>query len=133
MKARVAEELFLAAPNRIGLLADIAERLAASGVDIKAIGAYEKGGRGEFMMITSDNDLAAREAEALGADVERNKVVVVEMDDRPGALASAAHRLAAAEIDIDWVYATTGGVGTATVVFKTAEPERTAQILGSGA
>lgn len=129
--ARVVEGLVLRAANRIGLLADVAEEMAGQGVDILAIGAYEKAGQGEFRLVTSDNEAVADIAVEFGASVEREDVVMVDLAERPGALAEVAGRLAVDGVDIEWLYATTGD-GTATIaVIKTGDPSRTADLLNA--
>ena len=57
-KVQVRNEVLFKAPTRVGLLADVTEALNGAGVNIIAIGAYDKGDNGEFLMITSNNKLA---------------------------------------------------------------------------
>jgi len=129
-RAYVTDEIVVTAPTRVGLLADISAALAEHGIGIAAIGAYDKEGRGELMMITSDNDAAARVLEQLGMAVRHNDVTVLDAEDAPGTLAQAARRLADGGVNVDWVYATTCGGSHASVVFKTIDPRRSAEILG---
>jgi hypothetical protein len=128
--ARVVEELFVKAPTKVGLLAELTEALAAAGVDIRAIGAYDKGAQGEFMLLTGDNTAAESVLAEMGAAVERNQVVVVSLEQRAGQLQDVSRRLADAGVNVDWVYATTGDGEHTNVVIRTADAERTAQILG---
>jgi len=127
--AYVTEEIVATAPTRVGLLADVSAALAEREVGIAAIGAYDKAGRGEFMMITTDNDTAVGVLEAMGMTVHRNDVTVLDAEDSPGSLSTAARMLAAAGMNVDWVYATTCGGTHASVVFKAVDPRRTAEIL----
>ncbi len=55
---QIRNEVMFKAPTRVGLLADVTDALNAAGVNILAIGAYDKGDMGEFLMITSNNKLA---------------------------------------------------------------------------
>ena len=129
--ARLATQLFAKMPNRVGLLADITEALRGADVNIAAIGAYEKDGRGEFMLITDDNTRATEALAALGADITVQEVVVVEMQNRVGALDDAARRIADAGIDIQWVYATAAEGPTATAVFLTADNTKVVELVNS--
>ena len=52
---QIRNEVMFKAPTRVGLLADVTSALDAAGVNIFAIGAYDKGDMGEFLMITSNN------------------------------------------------------------------------------
>jgi hypothetical protein len=129
MHAVIRNELFCSMPTRVGALADVTGALASAGVNIEAIGAYDKDGRGEFMMIVSDNAAGAEALRALGADVAEKSVVTLEVENRPGALAEAAAVIAEAGINVGWVYATTGE-GTTTIVLRTADNERVVEVLG---
>ena len=128
---RVVEELFVKAPTKVGLLAEVTEALAEEGVDIRAIGAYDKGDNGEFMLLTGDNAVAERVLTDLGATVEHNKVVVVSLEQRAGQLQWVARTLANAGVNVEWIYATTGDGEHTNVVVRTSDTERTAQVLGS--
>jgi hypothetical protein len=127
---RVVEELFVKAPTKIGLLADVTKKLADAGVDIRAIGAYDKASSGEFMLLTGDNDAAEAALADLGATVERNDVVIVQLEQRAGQLALIGEKLGAAKVNVDWIYATTGDGEHTNVVLKTSDAEKTAQVLG---
>lgn len=129
ISSRLGTHLFVRMPTRVGLLADVAEALRNAGVNIQAIGAYDKEGAGEFMLVTNDNPAAADALRALGAEVTEEAVVLVEMPDHPGSLEKAARHIATADINIEWVYATTAGGTSATAVFKVPEPERVVRLL----
>jgi hypothetical protein len=127
---RVAEELVVRVPTKVGLFAEVAKTLAEVGVDVRAIGAYDKEDMAEFMLLTGDNDAAVLALVNLGATIERNDVVVVELEQRAGQLLNIGEKLSEAEINIDWMYATTGDGEHTNVVIKTSDAEKTAQVLG---
>jgi hypothetical protein len=127
---RVMEELFVKAPTKVGLLAEVTEELAAAGVDIRGIGAYDKDDQGEFMLLTGDNGAAEEILVDMGASVERNDVVVVTMEQRAGELQKISRTLADAGINVNWVYATTGDGSHTNVVLRTDDAMRTAEVLG---
>ena len=126
----MVEELFVKGPTKIGLFAELAKTLAEAGVDIRAIGAYDKGDTGEFMLLTGDNDAAVLALVDLGVTIQRNDVVVVELEQRAGQLLAIGDKLQKAKINIDWIYATTGDGEHTNVVVKTSDAEKTAQVLG---
>ncbi len=129
-RVEVVQELFVSATSRIGLLAQVTDAVSVAGVDIHAIGAYDKDDRGEFMLITSDNEKAAVAlGQIVGMKIERNDVVVVDLPARPGALADAAKKLAHADINVDWVYGTASDGQHAMVIFKVADPFGAAEAL----
>jgi hypothetical protein len=81
------------------------------------------------MLITGDNSAAERALLDMGADVERNTVVVVSLEQRAGQLQKVSRTLADAGVNVDWVYATTGDGEHTNIVLRTADAERTAQVL----
>lgn len=112
-------EIVFKAPTRVGLLADVTEALDRAGVNILAIGAYDKGDRGEFLMITSNNKDAFAALEPLGGEFDLEPVVVAEVPNEPGKLARIARRLAEHNINVSQIHATTTGCPTAMIVLRT--------------
>ena len=76
----------------------------------------------------------ARAKEALTAAKLRcgeEPALMVTLEDRPGALARVAEKLAAAKINIKCAYATTGGMGgSTTVVLSVSNVDKAASVLG---
>jgi len=105
-KVEIRNEVLFKAPTRIGLLADVTGALHAAGVNILAIGAYDKGDMGEFLMITSNNKLAYEALTPLGGAMDMQSVVVAEVANEPGELAAIARRLAENGINVSQVFAT---------------------------
>ncbi len=124
-------QLTLALQSKPGVLAKISQALAGAGVNITAICAAETAGRGKIRMVVSD---PARAKEALKAAKLRcgeEQVLILTLEDRPGALARVADKLAAAKINIKCAYATTGGLGgSATVVLSVSNADKAASVLG---
>ncbi|MBI5231773.1 MAG: ACT domain-containing protein [Coriobacteriales bacterium] len=131
MGATLATELFAKLPARVGLLADVAGSLGSAGVNIVAIGAYEKEGQGEFYLMTSDNLRAGEILRGMGADVIEQSAVVVDVEDRPGALGEVTQTIAGAGINIDFVYATTSGIGREMIVFHTVDDSSVVSLLNA--
>jgi len=131
MGATLTTELFAALPSGVGVLADVAGSLGAAGINIVAIGAYDKAGHGEFYLLTDDNKRAAELLRGMGAEVTESTAVVVDVDDHPGSLGAVAAAIAVAGINIDWVYATTNGVGREMVLFKTSDNEAVVTLLNA--
>jgi hypothetical protein len=127
---QLRNELFFKAPTRVGLLADVAEALGAAGVDIIAIGAYDKGDNGEFLLLTSDNKKASDVLSSLDGQVDFGPVVVVEVENVPGKLAIIARRIANENINVSQIHATTTGGDTAMIVIRTDQDARVVELLG---
>ena len=124
-------QLTLTLESKAGVLAKISQALAGAGVNITAICAAETAGRGKIRMVVSD---PARAKEALKAAKLRpgeEQVLLLTLEDRPGALARVADKLAAAKINIKCAYATTGGMGgSTTVVLSVSNVDKAASVLG---
>ncbi len=130
MNAKVETELFFVTPTRIGLLAEVSEVLRDAGVDIRAIGAYDEGDHGEFMLIVSDTPTAKVALGRMGINAVEKSVVTVEVPDTPGALAEVARKIADGGVNVGWVYATTSGAPTATLVLRSQDNDRIVELLG---
>ncbi|MBU2603930.1 MAG: ACT domain-containing protein [Actinobacteria bacterium] len=128
-KAEIRNEILFKAPTRIGLLADVTGALLAAGVNITAIGAYDKGDTAEFLLLTSDNRLTGEALAPLGGEVGLVPVVVAELDNRPGELAAIARRLADAGINVEQIHATSTDAPTMTIVMLTSDEIRVIGIL----
>lgn len=124
-------QLTLTLESKPGVLAKISQALAGAGVNITAICAAETAGRGKIRMVVSD---PARAKEALKAAKLRcgeEQALTLTLEDRPGALARVAEKLAAAKINIKCAYATGGGMGgTTTVVLTVSNADKAAALLG---
>jgi hypothetical protein len=131
-EAQVVQELFVTAPNRVGLLAQVTEAISEAGVDIYAIAAYEKEGRGEFMIVTSDNERATGPlANIINMSVERKDVVMLDLPAEPGSLARASAKLAHQNIDIRWIYGTAGDATRVSLVLRVSDPVEAVKVLNS--
>ena len=105
-KVQVRNEVMFKAPTRVGLLADVTESLNAAGVNFVAIGAYDQGGNGEFLMVTSNNKLAYEALAKLDGEMDMRSVIVAEVPNEPGELAAISRVLADNDINVSQVFAT---------------------------
>ena len=101
-------DLVIEVENEPGALAGVARAISDAGVNISAatcVGPHE---RAELHILVphagaTEHSLALQQ---LGVTRKR-EVVVVEIDDRPGALADLARRAAEAGVNLDLVYVAT--------------------------
>ena len=122
-KVQVRNEVMFKAPTRVGLLADVTEALNNHGVNILAIGAYDKGDAGEFLMITSNNKLAYEALSEHGGEMDMRSVVVLEVDNQPGELAKISRKLADHNINVSQVFATSVDGADKVMIVLTADCE----------
>lgn len=129
-EAKVVQELCVTAPNRVGLLSQVTEAISGEGVDIYAIAAYERDGRGEFMIVTSDNERATVAlANIINMSVTRKDVVMLDLTSGPGSLAREAAKLAHENINIHWVYGTASDGSRVMLVLRVDDPVGAVRIL----
>jgi hypothetical protein len=109
-KAMMAKQISVTVVNKIGVLDVMAGYLADRGINIEAIAGYEiQGSDKSSIMLVVDNTLRASEAikERGFGSVDEQDVVLVELDNKPGALKTVTHILALKGINIKFIYATT--------------------------
>jgi hypothetical protein len=93
-------QLDIDVPDRPGELAKLAAILGETQLNIEAISAESVGGR-SYMSLIVNEPMQAREAlKKKGYTCATRTVLVVRLDDRPGALAGLARRLGDAGVDV---------------------------------
>ena len=105
----MAMDLVIEVDNRPGALARIAAAISDAGVNLAAATCVGVGDRAELHILVPHAE-AARHALAIThqAVVTREReVVVVKVEDSPGALADLARIVAEAGVDLDLVYVAT--------------------------
>ena len=116
--------------NRPGELAHLARGLAARGINIKHIAG---GGAGRLgcAYLTTDDEAATREVlHGLGFSYVEGQMIVVEVEDRPGALADVSETLGAAGVDIHGVLIVGRRAGMVEIALSVDEPDRAREVLG---
>jgi hypothetical protein len=124
-------QLTVTAQSKPGVLAKVARTLADAGVNITALCAAESAG-GKLRMVVSDPGRAKQALAAAKIRCGEEPALLLALEDRPGALASVASRLAAAKINIKCAYATTPapGGGACQVVVAVANVDKAEKALG---
>jgi hypothetical protein len=105
----MATELTVVLEDRPGMLARLGTVLGDAGVNIEAIMASTREGKGFVRFVPRDAGKATRALDAAGLAWERREVLVVSVLDQPGALGEVALVMADAGINIDAVYVTARG------------------------
>ena len=97
-------ELTVQIENKPGTLASLGEALAKAKVNILAFTA-EAGEGSNRVRLTTDKSAKAKEVLAgLNLQVSESEVVGIELKNKAGTLASAARKLASANININYSY-----------------------------
>ena len=128
----LGEELVITTKNKVGLLADISEMLAQRGINIESALGYESGNTAKLMLVTSANltilgELKKRKYKS----VKETEVVMVELENKPGALKVVTTELKNAGIDIRYLYVTSPLTlgGGSRMVLQTSDNEEAMALL----
>jgi hypothetical protein len=99
-EAHVANQFVVQLKNEPGSMAVLAERLAARGVDLRAIGGGGLGDVGHVIMTTADDEKTKAVLDEDGYTYYEGESILAEVDDRPGGMARVARELADADVNI---------------------------------
>lgn len=126
-------DLVIIPDDRPGVLARIGKALGDAGINIEGVSAFTGEGKGIVHLLVDEPERAIETLADAGFEVKAmRRVVVSEVEDRPGALGELCQKLADAGVNIEQAYiATPGGGRTPTrVVFVVNDPDRAKQVLG---
>lgn len=124
-------QLTLSLASKPGVLAQVASTLAQAGVNITAVCAGESTGARGKMRLLVDNPARAIDAlKAAKIRAGQEEALALTLDNRPGALAEVAEKLARARVNIKCAYATTQGNGPALVVLSVSNVQKAQSALG---
>ena len=96
----MANQFVVELKNNPGAMADLAEELAARGVDLRAIGGGGLGNSGHVIMTTADDETTKQILDDGGYTYVEGESIIAEVDDKPGGMARTARALADAGVNI---------------------------------
>lgn len=116
-------------PERPGTLADVAERLAACGVNILDIDATDDHAHAVIVLRAEPYDLALRALAEGGYHAVGEEVLLVRLPDEPGSLARIASRFREPGINIKAMRIVRRDAGWASVLISTDDNARARELL----
>ncbi len=117
--------------DRPGSIAAVAEALAAKGISITSLAGVTCRGAGSAVVLTND-EAGTRKALSDGRFTVREiEVVPHAIEDRPGAFAEVARRLASAGVNLEAVLPTGMSGGKVSIAFATVDAAKAREALGS--
>jgi len=132
MSIRTATQLSAFLVNRPGVLAQATKALAKRKVNILALTLMDSTEHGVLRLVVDDIAAARKALAGINSPVTTTQVLLVEMDNRPGAMAHVCGELASAHIEITYAYCSTGAPGGRTLgVFKVNPVEKALKVLGA--
>ena len=127
-----ASQFNLELPNQTGTLARLCRDLASNGVNLLAIAAPEQPGN-VIRLLVVHRDLAENAFQKLDYTYTVEDVLFIELRHKPGALAKAVEKLAEADLEVRYAYATADVKANTTAVVIAVAPEqldRAMELLG---
>lgn len=116
--------------NKPGVLAQVSRQLAQAKINVVAMTMMDSSEHGVLRLIASEPEKLRISLASLNLPMTETDVLLVEMSNRPGALADVCGRLAEAHINISYAYVTTGVQGGRTKgVFKVADAAKAMKVL----
>ena len=129
---QIAKQLALFLENRPGTLARVCDAMSAEKINIYALTISDTVDHSVVRMVVSDPRKALHIFEEHGSLVVASDVLMIEGDNRPGSLSRIAHKLAEADINIEYAYcATSPGARKGVLILRAANPQRALKILNS--
>jgi hypothetical protein len=104
----MATNLTIELEDKPGTLAELGEALGGAGINIEGLCGYASGGKGIVHLLVEDGAAARAALEGAAIDVQDERdVVVVDIEDRPGALGLITRRLSNAGVSLNLAYLAT--------------------------
>ena len=126
---KVAKQLAVFLENKPGTLAQVVKVLASQGINIEAITVSDTVDHAVVRVVVSDATKALHLLGEAGVLVVESDVLVLELPNRPGALAKVAAKLAAAKVNIEYLYGSGAGPQKGLVVIRTTNLNKAMQVL----
>jgi len=125
-----ATQLSIAVENAPGQLGRLCRVLAQAGVNIRGLSVSDAIDFSTIRVLVGDPASAKRALREAGLCFAAQEVLVLELDDKPGALEDVAMRLGEGDVNVHYIYGTSGGhEGKAVLVLRVSDTTRARQIL----
>lgn len=126
----VVKQISVFMENKQGRLIKVTDCLAKNNINIHALSAADTADFGILRLIVDDPDKAHQVLHDNDFTVLETEVLVIRVADRPGGLNDALQILAAADINVDYIYAFyNSDKATALNIIKVDNMERASEAL----
>ena len=128
--ARIGKEALVRVPNRMGVLTHVAKIVSDKGVDIEAVIATVDGPDAIIRLVTGDHQRTMDTLREHRLEPLESRVVMIEFENRPGALRHITEQLVSENIDLAYVYGTaTAGAKKSLLIFSCTNNDRAVVVL----
>lgn len=102
------KDFVLIPDDKPGVLARLGEAAGKAGINIEGISAFTGQGKGVVHVLVPDAELALKALSDAGLDVRAARdVIVIDIEDRPGAMGEFTRKLADENINVEQAYIAT--------------------------
>jgi len=123
--AALKKQLIITVDNRVGTLAEVSEVVSSSGINLIAVCAYAVDNKGVIMFVSEDNKTAKRLLKAKDYDVREEEIILLSVDNKPGALQAVTQRIANLGIDLTLIYGSVEQKGKTSRIALISESNKT--------
>jgi len=129
---QIIKQLAIFLENKPGTLARVCDALSEARINIYAITTSDTVDHSVIRMVVSDPRRALLLCEEHGTLVVEDEVIMVDGDNRPGSLAKICHKLAAAEVNIEYCYcATSPEAKKGLLILRVSDAKKALKVLNS--
>ena len=104
IKAELSKQLMIRLHSKVGSLAQVTSAISSHGINMMALCAYEIDEMVCIMFVTDDNNGAKQLLEKQGVNVREEEIVMLRIDNKPGALQHVTDKIAEAGINLTLMY-----------------------------
>jgi hypothetical protein len=132
VRIQIAEQLAVFVDNHPGVLARLCDALSEAQINIYAISTSDTVDHIVIRMVVSNTAKALQLFEERGTLVVTTDVLMLDGDNRPGSLATIAHTLADAKVNIDYAYCATHPKALkGLLILRVSDPRKALKVLNS--
>ncbi len=123
------EQISVLLRNEPGVLKKILESISDGNINIIGLTINETAALGELRLVVSDTKKTREILKKMDLSHNVVKIIVVDIEDKPGKLLEIARLLSENNINIDYIYTLASGKKTALIAIKTWDMTATEDIL----
>jgi hypothetical protein len=115
----IAKQVTAFLENKPGRLANICSALGREKINILALTVMDSKEHSVLRLVADDLTRTKAALKAIGTPFQESEVIIVELENRPGALARICEKLAGDHVNIDYAYCSSGARNGRTIgIFK---------------
>lgn len=129
---RVVPQFSVFLINKPGVLAQVSRQIAAARVNILAMTMTDSSEHGVLRLVAEDSERLKAALAEVNLPTTETDVLLIDLPNRPGALADVCGKLAEGHVNISYAYVTTGAAnGKTKGVFKVADSKKAMKLLSA--